>query len=52
MEQAEFFRERGVRGIIIALRTNEFGACLLKVGFEQTVRPEGSFRIQYADKAD
>jgi len=50
VEQAGFFRERGVREIIIAPRTKEFGAYLVKVGFEQTGHREDSFRIRYADK--
>ncbi len=49
-EQAEFFRERGVKEIVIAPRTKEFGAYLVKVGFEPASRQEGSFRIRYAGK--
>jgi hypothetical protein len=52
VEQAGFFRERGVREIIIAPRTREFGAYLVKVGFEQTGHGENSFRIRYAGKPD
>jgi hypothetical protein len=52
VDQAEFFRERGIQEIIIAPRTKKFGAYLLKVGFEPASRPQGSFRIRYADKAD
>jgi hypothetical protein len=52
VEQAEFFRERGIKEIIISPRTAEFGAYLVKVGFEPAGRQEGSFRIRYADKAD
>jgi len=51
VEQAEFFRERGVKEIIIAPRTKKFGAYLVKVGFEPAHRQQGSFRIRYADKA-
>ena len=49
VEKAEFFRERGVREIVIASRTKEFGEYLVKVGFEPAGRTEGSFRIRYAD---
>jgi hypothetical protein len=52
VEQAEFFRERGIKEIIISPRTKEFGAYLVKVGFEAAVRQAGSFRIRYEDKAD
>lgn len=52
VEQAEFFRERGIKEIIISPRTKEFGAYLVKVGFEPAVRQAGSFRIRYEDKAD
>jgi hypothetical protein len=51
VEQTEFFRERGVKEIVIAPRTKEFGAYLVKVGFEPASRRQGSFRIRYADKA-
>jgi hypothetical protein len=52
VEQAGFFRAHGIREIIIAPRTKEFGAYLVKVGFEQTGHREESFRIRYAGKAD
>lgn len=52
VEQAEFFRERGIKEIIIAPRTKKFGAYLVKVGFEPAHHQQGSFRIRYADKAD
>jgi len=52
VEQVEFFRERGIKEIIISPRTAEFGAYLVKVGFEPAGRQERSFRIRYADKAD
>jgi len=51
VDQAAFFRERGVREIIVSPRTKEFGAYLLKVGFARAGRPKGSFHIHYADKA-
>jgi hypothetical protein len=52
VEPAEFFRERGIREIIVSPRTREFGAYLVKVGFERAGRQEGSFRIRYADNSD
>lgn len=52
VEQAEFFRERGIREIIIAPRTKKFGAYLAKVGFEEATHQPGSFRIRYAGKTD
>jgi hypothetical protein len=52
VEQAEFFQTHGVREIVIAPRTKEFGAYLVKVGFEQTGHREESFRIRYAGKSD
>lgn len=51
-EQAEFFRERGIKEVIIAPRTKKFGTYLVKVGFEPARHQQGSFRIRYADKAD
>lgn len=51
VEQAEFFRERGIREIVIAPRTKEFGAYLAKVGFEPADCGRGAFRIRFADKA-
>ncbi|MGH7871132.1 MAG: hypothetical protein ACREQO_02810 [Candidatus Binatia bacterium] len=52
VEQAEFFRERGIKEIIIAPRTKEFGAYLVKVGFEPAGLKRGSFRIRYTNKSD
>jgi len=52
VEQAEFFRSRGIKEIVISPRTKEFGAYLVKVGFEQAGRQEGSFRIRYAVTPD
>jgi hypothetical protein len=51
-EQAGFFRERGIREILISPRTEKFGAYLAKVGFEPADKGQGSFRIRYADKTD
>ncbi|MEO7933304.1 MAG: hypothetical protein ABIT76_09120 [Chthoniobacterales bacterium] len=48
VEQADFFRERGVREIIIAPQTVEFGDYLARVGFESA--PHGlSFTFRYAN---
>ena len=49
VEQAEFFQERGVKEIVIAPRTKQFGAYLVKVGFEPAARRHGTFRIRYAE---
>jgi len=51
VEQAAFFKERGIAEIIIAPRTAEFGAYLVKVGFEAEGRQSGAFHICYANKA-
>lgn len=51
-EQAGFFRERGIREIVIAPRTKKFGAYLVKVGFEAAGRELGTFRIRFADRAE
>lgn len=48
-EQAGFFRERGIREILISPRTKKFGAYLVKVGFEPAGGGQGAFRIRYAD---
>ncbi|MGZ5553103.1 MAG: hypothetical protein ACXWHF_05640 [Chthoniobacterales bacterium] len=52
VERAEFFRERGIREILIAPRTAKFGAYLVKVGFEPTGKHDdpGSFRIRFAER--
>jgi GNAT superfamily N-acetyltransferase len=50
VEQAEFFRERGIKEIVVAPRTKKFGAYLVKVGFEPACPRQESFRIRYADK--
>jgi GNAT superfamily N-acetyltransferase len=49
VEQAEFFRQRGIREIVIAPRTKEFGAYLVKVGFTSTAAAgeAGQFVIRY-----
>ena len=52
IEQAEFFRERGIKEIVITPRTKAFGAYLVEVGFEPANRKLGSFRIWMAANAD
>jgi hypothetical protein len=52
VEQAEFFRRRGVREIIVSPRTKEFGAYLVKVGFEPADWQKGAFRIRFASGAE
>ena len=49
VEQAEFFRERGIKEIVIAPRTKEFGAYLVQVGFKPAGRQAESFRIRFDD---
>jgi hypothetical protein len=46
-EQAGFFQKQGVREIIVAPRTREFGAYLVKVGFEPALRDAGAFSIRF-----
>ena len=48
VEEAEFFRARGVKEIVIDPRTKDFGTYLQKVGFESVAGQQGSFRIRYA----
>jgi hypothetical protein len=50
VEQAAFFKERGVREIIISPRTAAFGAYLVKVGFAPAAQ-HGEFHIRYAAAA-
>lgn len=49
VEQAQFFRARGIQEVVIAPRVAEFGAYLVKVGF----RPAGgdSLRFRFEDEA-
>ena len=49
-EQAEFFRQQGVKEIVIAPRTKAFGAYLVKVGFEPAGRDADAFRIRFANR--
>lgn len=51
VQQSVFFRERGVKEIIISPRTKEFGTYLVKVGFEPAER-RGEFHIRYAAAAE
>lgn len=52
VEQAEFFKKRGVREIVISPRTKEFGAYLVKVGFKPVEQPGAAFHIRYASRAE
>lgn len=47
VERADFFRQRGTKEIVVSPRTADFGAYLIKVGFQPSGDPEGSFRIRY-----
>ena len=50
VSQADFFRQRGIREIVVSPRTAEFGAYLIKVGFEPAGDGQGSYRIRYAEQ--
>jgi hypothetical protein len=50
IEQAQFFRDLGVKEIVVQPRTKQFGAYLVEVGFEPTDRRMGEFRIWVAQK--
>lgn len=47
LEQADFFRERGVREIVVTPRTKDYGPFLAKVGFRPSRRGEGELHIRY-----
>lgn len=49
VDKADFFRERGIREIIVTPRTAEFRAYLIEVGFELTGDSDGSYRLRFAD---
>jgi hypothetical protein len=49
IEQADIFRRRGIKEIIIHPRTKKFGAYLWEVGFEPTNAKLGTFRIWVAN---
>jgi hypothetical protein len=49
VEQAEFFRARGAREVVVSPRTKKFGEYLLKVGFEPADQREGALRIRFAN---
>lgn len=51
VEQADFFRQHGIREIVVSPRTADFGAYLIRVGFEPTGDARGSFRIRYAERS-
>jgi len=48
VEQAEYFRELGIKEIAITPRTKEFGTYLVEVGFEPTDIRTGALRIWVA----
>lgn len=50
--QAEFFRERGIREIIVSPQHADVRAYLIQVGFEPCGDAEGSLRIRYAPRTD
>ena len=50
-EQAALFKEHGVKEIVISPCTAEFGAYLVKVGFEPAAC-RGEFHIRYASAAE
>lgn len=52
VEQAEFFRERGIREVVVEPRSEGFGEYLIKVGFEPDEQHEHSLHIRFAEKAD
>ena len=47
VDKADFFRERGIREIIVTPRTADFCTYLMNVGFEPTGDPDGSFSLRY-----
>lgn len=47
VEQAGFFRERGIKEVVIAPRTKEFGEYLVKVGFERAGLQRDDLRIRF-----
>jgi hypothetical protein len=48
VEQADFFRERGIEEIVVTPRTRDFHAYLLKVGFQPAGHQQGALRIRFA----
>lgn len=52
VEHAGFFRERGIREIIIAPRSKGFDKYLMQVGFERTDEDKKSLHIRFGDKGD
>lgn len=49
VDQAEFFRARGAREVVVSPRTKKFGEYLVKVGFERPGHREGPLRIRFAE---
>ena len=49
VEEAEYFRHHGIREVVISPRTKEFGAYLVKVGFEEKTNAGAArvFHIRY-----
>lgn len=52
VEQAEFFRERGIREVVIAPRSKGFDQYLMQVGFERTEEDQKSLHIRFEGKGD
>lgn len=52
VEQAEFFRERGIREVVIAPRSKGFDKYLMQVGFERTEEDQKSLHIRFEGKGD
>ncbi len=52
LEQANFFRERGVHEIIVTPRTKDYGPFLAKVGFRPSRRSEGELHIRFAEPSE
>ena len=50
VEQADFFRQRGIKEIVVSPRSADFGAYLIKVGFEPSRYPNGELRIAFAKR--
>ena len=48
IDQAGFFQRQGVREIVVAPRTKDYGPFLIKVGFKPSTRREGELYIHFA----
>ena len=51
VEQASFFRERGIREVVIAPRSKGFDEYLIKVGFEHAAGNNKWLHIRYAEQS-